>query len=84
MKKTYSKPEIMYESFATCTNIAAGCELKTNLPSLNETGCIYRYGRDQIAVFSDQALGCVQIPDDGLYNGTCYHTPSEANNLFNS
>lgn len=84
MRKNYVKPEIVFESFAASTNIAAGCELRTNTQSLNVVGCTYLFGRDQVSVFSDAALGCVQIPADGLHNGACYHTPSEANNLFNS
>ena len=30
MKKTYCKPQIAFEDFELCANIAAGCEFKTN------------------------------------------------------
>lgn len=30
MKKTYCKPQIAFEDFELCANIAAGCEFKTD------------------------------------------------------
>lgn len=85
MKKVYKKPEAFIESFTLCTNVAAGCEVKTDLLTENVLGCGYKYGRDEVVVFTD-AMGCVltEVEEDGSYNGVCYHTPSDANNLFNS
>lgn len=83
MKKTYSKPEIMFENFSLSTNIAAGCELTTNLPSVNECGYPTRGGN----VFLVTITGCTYTPpedSDDMYNGFCYHTPAETNNLFSS
>ena len=39
MRKAYSKPQIMFEDFTLSTNIAAGCEVKTNTPS--QMQCAY-------------------------------------------
>lgn len=83
MKKTYEKPEVFFENFSLCTNIAAGCELKTNLQSSNMHGCGYVFGRGEPMVFTLD-IGCETTAGDGVYNGICYHIPTEANNLFNS
>lgn len=83
MKKVYKKPEAFIESFTLCTNVAAGCEVKTNLLTENTYGCGYKYGRDGVVVFTD-TMGCDLTEEDGSYNDICYHTPSDANNLFNS
>lgn len=82
MRKVYRKPEIVIENFALCTSIAAGCELQTNLPSPNEHGCGYMLGRVEMIFIAD--VGCNSVPDDGKYNGACYHIPESGVNLFNS
>lgn len=83
MKKQYEKPEIMFEDFSLSTNIAAGCELKTTVQGENQCGYPMREG----TVFLSKETGCTYTPpqdSDGnySYNGVCYHTPSDANNLF--
>ena len=89
MKKKYTKPVIMYESFMLCTNIAAGCEFIAN--SVQDS-CGYEVrGR---AVFIDSSTGCVthaqydvslQDYTHNIYNNTvCYHVPVETTNLFSS
>lgn len=88
MRKAYSKPEIMFEDFSLTTNIAAGCELKSNSAMYQ---CQYEVGRgsNKKNVFILD-YGCtyteVTIENDGTpsYNGICYHVPIESNNLFNS
>lgn len=82
MKKTYQKPEIIFEDFSLSTNIAAGCEKQTNMPSVNQCG-IYFGG---YYVFAEGMTGCETWPItlDEDYNGLCYHTPTEGNNLFTS
>lgn len=81
MKKVYSKPDIVFESFTLSTNIAAGCERKTNTPSQDQCG--FKFGSD--IVYTDTMYGCTDIkPDQSLLDGFCYHNPSENNNLFNS
>lgn len=84
MKKTYSKPEIVFESFSLSQNIAAGCEVKTNTPAQSECGIDF----GGYMIFLDEMTGCSDIPvtsegGDGEYNGICYHVPN-GENLFNS
>ena len=84
MKKPYSKPQIIFESFTLSTNLAADCELRTNLPSPNV--CAYNAGseRNPTYIFTTEGMGCVYLYPDGVYNGYCYHNPTDSNNLFNS
>lgn len=84
MRKTYVKPEIMFEDFTVNTHIAAGCELI--LPAA-EGVCAYpiRGG----SVFVDESTGCMETTaPNGEYgsgnNMICYHNPNTSNNLFNS
>lgn len=81
MKKTYSKPEILFEDFSLSTSITAGCELKTPLPSYEEN-CAYPTQGGML--FTDQVQACGKTPPGGVYNGACYHVPADTNNLFNS
>lgn len=91
MKKTYSKPEIMFEDFTMSESIALGCEVTTN-HALYE--CQYKYGRGgKFSVFAveyncDYTEGVDQDPTTGDYifkaNGLCYHVPTESYNLFTS
>lgn len=81
MKKTYTKPEIMFEDFKLSTNIAAGCETKTSTPSLDQCG----YAVPGVGVIFIQGVnGCTKKIESGEFNGLCYHNPTELNNLFNS
>ena len=90
MKKTYAKPEIMFEDFTLTTSIAAGCEVQdTNKATINSCGLDF----SGVAVFTDRMSGClvpggVAVPDDDMdgdaeWNGICYHNPS-GTNIFNS
>lgn len=83
MKKTYSKPRIMFESFSMSTNIAAGCEKTFGLYSRGACG----YEDDTGEVIYATGVGSVCTTnggDAGSYDGLCYHLPDESNNLFNS
>ena len=87
MKKTYTKPEISFESFLMSTNIAGDCEVKTQTKGNLDCGMkIEGYG----VVFVSQMTGCVKLPtlgstvDDAQYDGICYHVPVETKTLFNS
>ena len=85
MKKVYTKPQIEFESFTLCNNIAAGCETTTNLPSANQCGMDF----SGLVVFMTGMTGCtgIQIDNvggDGEFNGICYHVPNGDNNLFTS
>ena len=87
MKKTYMKPEIMFEDFTLTTNIAAGCESQdVNASTINSCGLDF----SGLQVFIVGMTGCshiqVEDPDgdgDGEYANICYHNPS-GNNIFNS
>ncbi|MBE6919310.1 MAG: hypothetical protein E7469_06475 [Ruminococcaceae bacterium] len=81
MKKTYTKPQICFESFVMNTNIAGSCELDTPLPSSTES-CGYPI--QGAVVFVEGITGCTYKPQNGVYNGFCYHVPIESKNLFNS
>lgn len=81
MKKTYGKPDIVYENFSMSTNIAAGCEVKANY---NDNICGVRWAEGTLSIFTDMAFGCTTKVMDGSgdYNGLCYHNPTSANNVF--
>ena len=76
MKKMYSKPEIMFESFMSSTNIAA-CAIDTNLQTKNICGMIFG---DQV-LFTTGISGCTE---EGADYDVCYDNPSDTNNLFAS
>ena len=82
MKKAYSKPDIVFENFSLSTNIAAGCEVKTNFA---QNQCGYKFAPG-IVIFLEGVNGCVKpvVDGDGQFNGICYHNPSDDNNIFSS
>ena len=76
MKKSYSKPQIMFESFALSTNIAVGCNLVDVTPVAKENGCgLIISDRVNSGVLFNQDFGCTITGDDGSYNTICYHNP---------
>lgn len=79
MKKAYSKPEIMFESFISSTNIA-GCGVDTNLPSKDVCGIPQGPG---VTLFMEGISGCSVNVKDGD-NNVCYHNPTDTNMLFGS
>ena len=81
MKKTYSKPEIVFEDFSLSTSITAGCDLDTPAPSYEEN-C--GYPTKNGVVFVEGIQACTYKPQGGVYNGFCYHVPADDANLFNS
>lgn len=82
MKKTYCKPQILFEDFSLSTSITVGCEVQTNTPSKDQCG-IYFEGVGN--VFMPSMTGCGDFPaENGVFNNICYHVPYEDNNLFNS
>ncbi len=72
MKKTYSKPVIVFESFQLATSIAGGCALGTE-PPVDVGG---------FKVFAD--TGCDAMPEDGKDYNICYHVPTADSNVFSS
>lgn len=83
MKKQYSKPEIMFESFLMSTNIAGDCGEIVNNHA--EYSCPY-VDRSGNKVFTEALAGiCTDVTQaDGANNSICYHTPSNDKELFNS
>lgn len=81
MKKIYEKPEIVFENFSLSTNIAAGCEVINDLPSVNVCGYI---GDFDDPVFTSTVTGCISKEVDSMNNTFCYHVPDGGPNLFNS
>lgn len=85
MKKVYEKPEILFESFSLSTNIAGDCEAPY-VGNPSKGNCGVSTSAPQITIFTSDPNVCT-IPDsdgDDMYNGLCYHVPTEYNNLFNS
>ena len=92
MKKTYTKPEISFESFLMSTNIAGDCEIKPTT-NANYNLCGYLMKSVSLIIFGTDLTGCNsstnseiyrQVDPNTGYNGLCYHTPTEAKNIFNS
>ena len=88
MKKAYTKPEIVFESFSLDTHIAANCE---KIVGNHAAGaCGIEYG--DLVIFIEGKTGCstdigvTKTPagDDGTYDGYCYHVPVDAADMFNS
>lgn len=84
MKKEYSTPDVVFESFMLSTTIAGSCE--TQIDTHSQGACGYYMEGVGIA-FTEGVAGCrVTITDDMslAFNGFCYHVPIDSNNLFNS
>lgn len=87
MKKTYSKPQIMFEAFTLSTNIASGCGVITKLPSEGTCGFTPERWPADVIIFNMDVSGsnCTTAPC-GEYDGLCYDNPSAGTgmNLFTS
>ncbi|MBQ2854004.1 MAG: hypothetical protein IJE81_00865 [Oscillospiraceae bacterium] len=81
MKKSYSKPEIAYESFALSTNIAGNCFFIIN--NSVKYVCAFYDERENKNVFTTDIGACTTKNEDGA-NGVCYHVPVDTSDLFNS
>ncbi len=80
MKKTYNKPQIVFESFELTTSISAGCSyIVTN--SADTSNCSYHDAQQDITLF---AAHCGWDEDEVNTSGVCYHVPSANYDLFNS
>lgn len=84
MKKGYTKPDILFESFSLSSTIAGSCGVDTNTHSQNL--CYVEFGN--LKVFTSKVQGCVnaegpkKIVDSGVFAGVCYHVPTDGNNAF--
>ena len=79
MKKTYSKPKIIFEDFTLNDSIAGDCEMITDTPARRQCGIDF----GGMIIFLEDT-NCTYVPEVDDYNGYCYHLPTEGNNLFNS
>lgn len=79
MKKAYSKPHIIFDSFELSQTIAR-CEIISNVV---KDVCGWYDEETDSKVFV--AGVCDDVPPDGdIYAGICYHVPEDALNLFSS
>lgn len=87
MKKKYSKPDIMFESFTLSNNIAATCAPGAEtLVSDNLCGKLFSDGS---MVFTTAVAGCsikvtADQDGDGQWGEYCYHVPANLLNAFDS
>ena len=85
MKKEYSAPEIIFDSFALNENIASvNSNCDRNITSAYSGYCGLNFGG--IVLFTITAAGCKFKVQDGspAANAMCYHIPTGGNKLFNS
>lgn len=80
MKKAYSKPEILFESFVANVNIAA-CEVDLNNPTTSS--CFIGYGTDMRLFIGGACNVIITEANEGEYN-VCYHNPTELGRIFGS
>ncbi len=78
MKKTYNKPQIVFESFEITTSIAAGCMFLTDTKS-DSNSCSYT--ENGVTIFTSKDV-CGM--DDTDAKGFCYHVPTDSYVIFNS
>ena len=85
MKKEYSPPEIIFDSFALNENIASvNSNCDRNLTGHYSGSCGLQFGNR--VIFTVAASGCTFKVQDGspMANGLCYHIPTGGNKIFNS
>ena len=75
MKKTYTKPELYFESFELSANVASSCAVPTNHAQFE---CQPIPG---VIMFMDKTTGCAVTPDE---NGLCYQAHLDSVTLFTS
>lgn len=86
MKKLYTAPQILFESFSMSTNIAGDCE---SIIDTQAKGTCAVLSSGNIAIFDGSVSACFFTPEGmgqakDTWDGFCYHVPTEYNNLFNS
>lgn len=83
MKKAYSAPDIVFESFSLSVSIAA-CAIETNH---GEDDCGYKWDGETI-IFTADVGACADnfVIEDGSqeWNGLCYDNPTSDKRLFGS
>ncbi|MBR0302518.1 MAG: hypothetical protein IJQ80_01565 [Clostridia bacterium] len=79
MKKAYTKPTIVFDSFTVDTCIAA-CANPSGQHAQGTCGVVDISG---FTVFTEDISGCT-FPVDDEYNDMCYYVPSGDATLFGS
>lgn len=85
MKREYSPPEIIFDSFALNESIATvNMNCTRNITNMYSGTCGLIFGNR--VVFTTTAEGCRYRVQDGSpqVDGLCYHVPTAENKLFNS
>ena len=85
MKKEYSAPEIIFDSFALSESIAnVNMNCTRNITNQYSGDCGLQFGNK--IVFTISAAGCKFKIQDGspMVDGLCYHIPTGDNKIFNS
>ena len=78
MKKTYSKPQIVFDSFELSQSIAAGCEVITNQA---QGVCPLIDDESGWTLLADTS--CKKTPPTGT-DEICYDVPAESYNVYSS
>ena len=80
MKKEYTKPAIVFDSFKVDTCIAVTCANPSGNHAQGSCGVVDISG---FIVFSDEISGCDWPVDEDEF-GLCYYVPGGDNTLFGS
>jgi hypothetical protein len=80
MKKAYSKPDVLFDSFSMSQSIANACEIRAN----HQKGICGVVFTESITIFNSDARACTLRYEDEQYDGLCYHVPHESYNVFQS
>lgn len=80
MKKVYSKPQIVFDSFELSQSIAANCDVITNYA---EKVCPvdYKFGNKTVKLFMEAPC---KFTAQGHYDNPCYHVPVTGEAIFSS
>jgi len=89
MKKQYSKPGILIESFNISQNISSGCNSTPGGSSLghvnhwSKTTCGWQSGN--LSWWLEGNTKCIiPLGEEDDINGICYNNPSGGNTIFSS
>ena len=81
MKKTYERPQIVFESFELSQSIAAECLYITNAA---RGTCAIDTGDGIGMLFTSSVDACEYEPGPGMHDDICYDNPGENPNVFSS
>ena len=83
MKKSYQRPEIVFESFCLSKSIASGCYgIANNVDTLSCSVTLTTKLGTTISIFQHQPVCEREAQDNGSM--VCYGAPSDETQIFNS